>query len=98
MAERPISADALAAEARTVIHEFFVNKERTSADVAAARVASSVLATDARTKQAAGAADALSFMIARELADDKTQLKRFLEAAMPAAPIVRVLPGKTKAS
>lgn len=98
MKEKPISADELAAEARTVIHEFFMNKARTSADVAAARVASSVLATDARAKQASGAADALNFMIARELATDKTQLEQFLRAAMPAAPIVKSLPTRTTES
>jgi hypothetical protein len=96
MAKKPelerISEDELAAEARGVVHAFFINTERTSADVAVARVASSVLSTHAREKQAAGAADALSFMIARELASDKTQLEAFLHAAMPGAAVVRALP------
>jgi hypothetical protein len=85
--------EKLAAKARKTLHAFFDNKEhRTSVDVATARIASSVLATNAREKQAAGAADALSFMIARELSSDKTQLEKFLTAALPNAPIVRALP------
>jgi hypothetical protein len=91
----PTIDDTLAAKARATLHEFFDMKtQRTSADVAVARIASSVLATDAKVKQSAGAADALSFMIARELASDKTQLEGFLTAAMPSAPIVRALPAK----
>lgn len=90
--------DGLVAKAKANLHEFFDNRDkRTAADIATARVATSLLATNAREKQAAGAADALSFMIARELSSDKAQLERFLTAAMPAAPIVRALP-KGKAS
>jgi len=86
----------LAGQARETLREFFNNRTgRTSMDIATARIASSVLSTFAREKQAAGAADALSFMIARELSTDKTQLEKFLTAAMPNAPIVRSLPVTT---
>jgi len=84
--------DDLVAKAKKTLHEFFDNKGRTSSDIATARIASSVLSTAAREKQAAGAADALQFMIARELSSDRSQLEKFLTAAMPAAPIVRALP------
>lgn len=84
---------ALIKKAETSLHEFFDKRDgRTSADVAVARIASSLLSTQAREKQAAGAADALNFMIARELSSDRTQLEAFLTAAMPSAPIVRALP------
>jgi cyanate lyase len=80
----------LITKAETSLHEFFDKKDgRTSADVAVARIASSLLSTNARERQTAGAADALNFMIARELSGDKTQLEAFLTAAMPTAPIVR---------
>lgn len=84
--------DDLAAQARDTLKEFFRNKAKTSADIATARIAGSVLSTHARTKQAAGAADALNFMIARELSSDRAELERFLTAAMPGAPIVKALP------
>jgi hypothetical protein len=84
--------EGLAAKARATLREFFDNKtQRTTMDVATARIASSLLATHAREKQAAGAADALNFMIARELSSDRSQLEQFLTAAMPNAPIVRSL-------
>ena len=87
--------EGLVAKAIDALNDFFDNKDkRTSGDIAAARVASSLLATNSREKQAAGAADALSFMIARELSSDKAQLEKFLTAAMPSAPIVLALPQK----
>ena len=84
--------DDLAIQARDTLKEFFKNKARTSADIATARIASGVLSSYARTRQAAGAADALNFMIARELSSDRAELERFLVAAMPHVPIVRALP------
>jgi hypothetical protein len=90
---KPIEMDDLVAKARATLNDFFDNRsKRTSLDVATARIATSLLATNAREKQAAGAADALSFMIARELSSDKSQLEKFLTAAMPSAPIVKALP------
>lgn len=92
-----VGMEALAAKARATLHEFFDNRaQRTSADVATARIASSLLSTFAREKQAAGAADALNFMIARELSSDKSQLEHFLTAAMPRAPILRALPSQVE--
>jgi hypothetical protein len=88
-----VDMEELVVKARATLHEFFDNrKKRTSMDVATARIATTVLSTHSREKQAAGAADALSFMIARELASNKAQLERFLTAAMPYAPIVKALP------
>lgn len=85
--------DELVRKARTELHDFFDHKEkRTNGDIAAARIASSLLSTNAREKQTASATDALSFMMARELSSDKEQLEKFLTAAMPNAPIVRALP------
>lgn len=93
----PAGMDGLVTKAIASLNEFFDNKEkRTSADVAAARIASSLLSTNAREKQAAGAADALNFMIARELSSDKSQLEQFLTAAMPNAPIVKALPPRVE--
>ena len=83
----------LRARAITELRDFFDHRERrTPVDIAAARVASSVISTAAREQQARGAADALQFMIARELSGDREQLERFLTAAMPHAAIVRALP------
>jgi hypothetical protein len=88
-----VKMNDLVGKAIDSLHEFFDNKgQRTSNDIAAARVASSLLATNAREKQAAGARDALSFMIARELSTDKSQLENFLTAAMPNAAVLKALP------
>jgi hypothetical protein len=91
-----LTDEELAAKARQQLSDFFdiPRGRKTPEDVSTARVAGSFLATRAREKQAAGAADALNFMIARELSGDKTQLEKFLTAAMPNAPVVRALPGK----
>ena len=90
---KPINDDELAGVARERLYEFFNDKsKRTSGDIAEARIASSLLSTQARVKQAAGAADALTFMIARELSSDRAQLESFLTAAMPHAPVLRALP------
>lgn len=89
--------DQLTQAATETLKTFFSrakDQQVTSSDVATARIASSVLSTHAREKQAAGAADALSFMIARELSADRTQLESFLVAAMPHTPIVRALPAR----
>lgn len=87
--------DDLLDKARQTLHQFFdKSDQRTSADIAMARIASGLLATHARERQASGAADALNFMMARELASDRAQLEKFLTAAMPAAPIVRALPAR----
>lgn len=86
--------EELAAQARSTLRDFFHEKARTNADIAAARIASSLLSTFAREKQAAGAADALNFMMARELASDKAQLEQFLAAALPSSPIMKALPAK----
>jgi hypothetical protein len=100
MAKKPVidsEDDDLVDKARATLHEFFDNHgKRTSIDVATARIASSVYSTHAKIKQSRGAADALSFMIARELASDRVQLEQFLTAAMPSAPIVRALPASPK--
>jgi hypothetical protein len=92
--DKPPAIDSdLLQKARETLHDFFDKKtQRTSLDISTARIATSLLATHARERQAAGAADALSFMIARELSSDKAQLEQFLTAAMPSAPIVKALP------
>lgn len=91
--------EPLVEKARETLHEFFDKKDqRTSSDIATARIASSLLSTHARERQAAGAAEALQFMIARELSTDKAQLEAFLTAAMPAAPILKALPARKSES
>lgn len=91
--DTPKTMESLVEKAIGTLHEFFDNKaDRTSTDVATARIASSVLSTVARERQSAGAADALSFMMARELSSDKGQLEHFLSVAMPNAAIVKALP------
>ena len=78
-----VTDEMLIAQARTSLQAFFTDKtKRSSADIAEARIASSLLSTHARIRQAAGAADALSFMIARELSSDRTQLEQFFLAQL----------------
>jgi hypothetical protein len=88
---------SLVNKAHAALVEFFEDtSKRTTADIAVARIAWGLLSTNAREKQAAGAADALTFMIARELSKDKGELQDFLTAAMPSAPVVRALPPRTE--
>jgi hypothetical protein len=79
--------------ANAYLRSFFENTEnKTSNEIATARIAGSVIQAYAKLKQSLGAQEALSFMMARELSNDRAQLERFLALALPNAPIVRALP------
>jgi hypothetical protein len=89
-----VTIDELARLARRRVADFLKADDHTTMQIAEIRVATGVLATYARVKQTAGAREALTFMMARELAGDREQLADYIRATMPGAAIVKALPGK----
>jgi hypothetical protein len=63
-------------------------------DIDTARLASSVLSTWSRLKQAERAQEAVYFNMARELATDKAQLEQYIKLSLPDVPLVKVLDAK----
>lgn len=59
-----------------------------------AKLALGYLGVVAKREQTASARDATNFMMARELADDKEQLERYIRATMPSSRIIKELPAK----
>jgi len=76
------------------LRKVFMGGNHEDADVTAARLASSVLATWARLKQAERAQEGIYFAMARELAEDREQLARYIRLTLPDVPIVRVMDAK----
>lgn len=60
------------------IRQFLAKESPTSSEVAAARIATSTLASYARVRQADGAREAMVAMMARELSEDRPHLRRLL--------------------
>ncbi len=81
-------------EAVNAIHHIFTSNEHTDNDVAAARIASSVLATWSKLKQSERSQEAIYFAMARELAEDKDQLEKYIALTLPDVPIVKMLDAK----
>lgn len=57
-----------------------------------ANAARSVLSSWARHEQTISAREATNFMMARELAQDKDQLEKYIKLSMPSSPLVKALP------
>lgn len=68
--------------------------ERDDQDIAAARIASSILATWARLKQAERAREAIYFTMARELATNREQLEEYIKITLPDIPLAQALGAK----
>lgn len=81
-------------EAVSAIRLIFQPGEHTDGEVVAARIGSSVLATWAKLKQSERAQEAVYFAMARELAEDRDQLAKYIEMTLPDVPLVRVLDAK----
>lgn len=86
--------DQLATLSMGALKEFLQSKDHGKEDIAAARVASSVLASWSRHKQTEGAREATLFMMARELAKDQDELQQYIAIAAPASPFAKALPPK----
>lgn len=75
------------------LEEFFDSgAEVDTKAIGRARVASSVLSTWARERATQSATETRQVLMARELAENKEQLERYLKAAMPGAPVVKAIP------
>lgn len=75
-----------------VLSEFLTSDDVDTKQIGRARVAASVLSNYTRLQQVHGAREATTFMMARELANDRETLEKYVRAAMPNSPMVRALP------
>jgi len=85
--------ERLASDAIDSLSQFFRIAEPAADALGKARVAATVLSAWTRAKQTEGAREATTFMIARELATDKEQLRQYMELSMPSHALIRALPG-----
>lgn len=82
----------LASQAMDKLANFLSDDEPSSKAIGAARIAASVLSAWTRHKQTEGAREATTFMIARELATNKEELRHYLAVAMPSHDLTKALP------
>mgnify|MGYP001591466908 CR=1 FL=1 len=87
--------DVLGAEAVGALRKFLALPEYTSLDIGKARVAASALSAWTRNKQTESARETNFLILARELANDKAEFRRFVQVAMPSAPVLKALSDKT---
>lgn len=85
--------DLLGAEAVSALRKFLAGQDNaTSLDIGKARVAASALSAWTRHRQTESARESNFLVLARELAENKEQFKKFVRVAMPNAPILAALP------
>lgn len=90
-----VNLEMAADEAIHVIRDFFKSGDSSPQSIGRARVAGSVISSWTRHKQTESARDATNLMMARELAADRDELKRYIEISMPGHPLTRALPGNS---
>jgi hypothetical protein len=61
-----------------------------------ARIASSVISTIAKIKQTESAREATSVLVARELANNPEDFKKYIQVAMPNSPFKTLIEDKSK--
>lgn len=83
---------SLADKAISSLHDFFSQEEHTGKDIGSARIATAVLSSWTRHAQTKSAEKATMFMVARELASNKEQLKEYVRLTMPDLGLVKALP------
>ena len=93
-------ADEMAHEAIAALRKFITQAEVTSLDIGRARISASTFSGWTRLRQSETANEGNMLLLARELAEDKAQFRKFIRLGMPNAPILRALPTvrKEKAS
>lgn len=84
--------ELLGAEAISILRKFLSQAEFTKLDLERARVAQSTFASWTRNRQTENARESNFLILARELAEDKNQFRRFVRLGMPNAPILKALP------
>ena len=87
-----VELQSLALRAINQLSDFFTAKEHGGKDIAVARVSTAVLGAWTRAQQTRSAEKATMFMVARELATDKEQLKKYIALTMPESGILTVIP------
>ena len=92
MSEAMQDLDVLGAEAVSALRKFLTQAEYTSLDIGKARVAASALSAWTRNKATESAQQSNFLVLARELAVNKAEFRKFVKIAMPNAPIVKALP------
>ena len=92
MSETMQDLDLLGAEAVSALRKFLSQPEPTSLDIGRAKIAASSLSAWTRYKATESAQQGNFLLLARELATDKAEFRKFVKIAMPNAPIVKALP------
>lgn len=67
----------------SVLENFLKNESATDVDFKRAKTAQSVFSSIVKLEQTQSSREATAFFVARELANDKDQLRRFLDASVP---------------
>ena len=83
--------DNLSNKAIEALEEFLDSDDSGKEALGRARVAGSILSAWTRHRQTLGARDATSFMLARELAEDREELLKYVALAMPENLLVKQL-------
>lgn len=84
--------DDMAQDAVGAVRAFLQKPDTTSLDIGRARIATAALSSWSRHKQTESARESNFILLARELAEDRTQFRRLVSVAMPDAAIVKALP------
>lgn len=83
--------DLLAHDAIHALRKFITMPDPTSLTIGSARVSASALASWSRNQQSLTSRESNLLMLARELAEDKQEFRKFVKFGMPNAPIVQAL-------
>ncbi len=83
-----------AVEAARVLTDFYRNPEKVDKDFSLAKIANATVGAWTRQQQTKSAVATTTFMIGRELAGDKEQLRQYINASMPDLGITKMLPEK----
>lgn len=88
-----IGIDSLGERVVKELHEFFSIKResRTDEDLKSARLAQATLGACAKLKQHESAIAAVNFAMARQLAEDKEELAKYVRLSLPRHPITLAL-------
>jgi len=83
--------ELLGAESVSALRKFLSMREITSVDIGRAKIAQDAFASYTRHRQSDSAREGNVILLARELAKDKDELRKFLKLGMPNAPIIKSL-------
>lgn len=84
------SDDQIDEVARQALWEFLTSDGIDKGLLAKAKQANAYRSTEARREQTEGAREATLVMMARELAENKTQFKEYIRLAIPSSPLLQI--------